>query len=94
MSSFQVVKHPSEVIRVSLDFALRLANGDTLTGSPTVTKLAGDMTVGAGSLSGALVTFTVSAGTEGTITTVQASCGTTNGETLVGNVGILASVAY
>lgn len=94
MSSFQVSKHPNEVIRISADFAMRLASGDTLTGSPTVSKLTGDMTIGAGSLSGALVTFTASAGTDGTITTVQVSCGTTNGETLVGMIGILASIAY
>lgn len=94
MSAFNVVKHPSEVIRISADFSRRLASGDTLTGSPTVSKLTGDMTIGAGSLSGALVTFTASAGTDGTITQVQVNCGTTNGETLVGMVGILASIAY
>lgn len=94
MSSFQVVKHPSEVIRVSADFSMRLSSGDTLTGSPTVSKLTGDMTIGSGTLSTPLVTFTASTGTEGTITTVQVSCGTTNGETLVGMIGILASVAY
>lgn len=94
MSAFNIAKHPNEVIRVSADFTRRLANGDTLTGSPTVTRLVGDMTIGAGSLSGALVTFTASAGTDGTTTTVQVNCGTTNGETLVGMIAILASVAY
>lgn len=94
MSFYNVMKHPSEVIRVSADFSARLASGDTLTGSPTVTKLTGDMTVGSGSVSGSTVVYTVSGGTDGTVTTTQASCGTTNGETLVGMISILASVAY
>lgn len=94
MSAFNVAKHPNEVIRVSADFTRRLDSGDTLSGSPTVTKIAGDMTIGAGTRSGALVTFTASAGTDGTVTTVQVNCGTTNGETLVGMIAILASVAY
>lgn len=85
-------KKPSEVRRYSMDFSAyeELANdGDTLTGSPTVTSTPSGLTTASPSVSGNFARFTASSGTLGEVYEVSVVVNTTAGFTLQGYGEIL-----
>ena len=92
-----LTKHPSATRIVSVLFDERLADGDTLTGTPTATLSVGSgLTVGTPSINeaaavingqlrsaGTIITFAVSGGTDESDYIIDVVCSTVNGEVLV-----------
>ena len=92
-----LTKHPSATRIVSVLFDERLADGDSLTGTPSVTLAVGSgLTLGTPSINaaattingqrrvaGTIVTFAVSAGVDETDYVIDVVCSTVNGEVLV-----------
>jgi hypothetical protein len=74
-------KQPTEKRTLTFEFAEKLAPGDALTGSPTITASSG-ITATAGSKSGTTVSTQVSGGTAGNEYTVSCRIGTTQGDVL------------
>lgn len=74
-------KQPGEARTLSFDFTDKLASGDSLTGTATVTVASG-LTAGTPSRTGNVVSVRLSSGTDGTDYNVQCSCATTDGDTL------------
>lgn len=92
-----LTKHPSATRIVSVLFDERLASGDTLTGTPTVSLAVGSgLTLGTPSINaaaavingerraaGTIITFAVSGGTDEANYIIDVVCSTVNGEVLV-----------
>ena len=74
-------KKPAEVRTITFDFGTKLASGDSLTGSATVTVPSG-LTAASPVRSGNEVNVRLSGGTDASDYTVKCSCATTNGDTL------------
>ena len=93
-----IPKHPDEVVRAVVDFSGLLRQGEVLTGTPTVTPDSGLSTASAAINTsveyvnrktveaGHAVTFTISAGTDGTTYEIKVSCGTSASQTRVAKV--------
>jgi hypothetical protein len=77
-------KKASETRTLTFAFANKLALGDTLTGTPTVTHVdpGSGLTFAGVTLSGALVSVRVAGGTDGEDYWIRAACGTTSGDLL------------
>jgi hypothetical protein len=69
-------KDPDELKSYAIDFANKLASGDSLTGTPVVTVSPSGPTLGSASISGTTVVFTVEGGTEDTMYVITANVDT------------------
>lgn len=84
-------KHPGEVRKARFVFEKKreIIDGDTLTGTPTVTSSPSGPTIGTPTISGDEVRALISGGTDGTSYILTATCDTAGGATLQ-VVGLLA----
>lgn len=74
-------KQPTEVRTLTFDFSTKLATGDALTGTATITVDTG-ITAAGTTRSGNTVTTRISSGTDAEDYRVECSCATTGGDTL------------
>lgn len=71
-------KTPTSSLRLEFEFSNRLASGQTLTGSPTVTADRAGLTIGSPTISGTKVYATVDGGTAGVIYSLTCQCPATS----------------
>ena len=74
-------KQPTETRTITFNFQPKLATGDALTGSATITVDSG-ITAAGTSRNGNIVTTRVSSGTAASDYRIECSCATTGGDTL------------
>ena len=86
-----LTKQPSESLGLYIEFADKLASGDSLSTVISVTESTGDITIGVPSIVGTKVLATYAGGTSGTLYTIEATVTTTDGETLEVDVYLLVS---
>lgn len=90
-------KHPDETRRATMSFRHKLTNGDSLTGTPTVTSTPSGPTISNVAVTSAAiegdyinasaseaVQFTIAGGVDGTTYRLKVACNTAGGEVLVG----------
>jgi len=85
-----LLKQPGETRQFSMEFASLLGDEETLSG-PVVTSNPSGLTIGAPSVSGSTIVFTVSSGAHPVRYRVEVTVETSGGATLVGD-GILKVV--
>jgi hypothetical protein len=84
MSTTTLIKHPSEHRNMEFGFVARLATGETITGTPTVTAAPSGLTIGTVTvLDGRVLQFAISGGSNGQVYRITATVATTASQTLV-----------
>lgn len=78
----QVSKHPDEIINVGVDFGPRIPGGLTISTSAVV--VTGDVSVGATSINGSIVSVRVTGGTANTTSSIEFKATLSDGELLAG----------
>lgn len=79
----QVSKHPDEQINVGVDFGPRIPGGLTIS-SAALVLVTGDVSIGAPSTTGSIVSVRVTGGTAGTTSTIEFKATLSDGEILAG----------
>jgi hypothetical protein len=72
-------KDPNELKLFGVEFEDVLSEGDSLTGTPTVTESPSGLTIGSPSIDGSLVEFTIDGGTEDTMYVITVTAATVGG---------------